>query len=346
MVAKTISGISIKAITAALPSGTIGEAEFAAIYGEREVARIVRGTGIGSIRTAAGMATSDLIVAAALNLMRGSEIAAGEIDGLIVVTQTPDDWSPGCAYAVHHQLELPTDCVVVDINAGCAGYVSGLIQAASLVVSGACRNVLLCTGDINTRLVDDRDHQARMLFGDAASATLITVGDDALQFVSGADGSGRSLLGVNLQYEKDGVRTGTISCLKMDGAAVMSFALRRVPEVIDSLLRSQGKGLEDVDLFALHQPNRFILDYIRNRLGVAPERLPVDVDGIGNTNSTSIPLLLSRRHEKGGEARRNVVMCGFGVGLAWGALLADLSKTHVLAPVEVALEAIQGLAEG
>ena len=301
MVAKTISGISIKAITAALPSSTIGEAEFAAIYGERQVARIVRGTGIGSIRTAAGMATSDLIVAAALNLMRGSEIAAGEIDGLIVVTQTPDDWSPGCAYAVHHQLELPTDCVVVDINAGCAGYVSGLIQAASLVVSGACRNVLLCTGDINTRLVDDRDHQVRMLFGDAASATLITVGDEAL---------------------------------------------RRVPEVIDTLLRSQGKGLEDVDLFALHQPNRFILDYIRNRLGVAPERLPVDVDGIGNTNSTSIPLLLSRRHEKGGEARRNVVMCGFGVGLAWGALLADLSKTHVLAPVEVALEAIQGLAEG
>jgi len=76
------------------------------------------------------------------------------------------------------------------------------------------------------------------------------------------------------------------------------------------------------------------------------EYAPVDVDGIGNTNSTSIPLLLSRRHEKGGEARRNVVMCGFGVGLAWGALLADLSKTHVLAPVEVALEAIQGLAEG
>ncbi|AOJ63255.1 3-oxoacyl-ACP synthase [Burkholderia ubonensis] len=338
MASRTISGVSVKAITAALPSGTIGEAEFAAIYGEREVARIVRGTGIGSIRTAAGMGTSDLIVAAAAHLMRGWKIAAGEIDGLIVVTQTPDDWSPGCAYAVHDRLGLPTDCFVVDVNAGCAGYVSGLIQAASLVASGACRNVLLCTGDINTRLVDDQDHQVRMLFGDAASATLITAGDETLHFVSGADGSGRSLLGVNLQYEKDGERTGTIRCLKMDGAAVMSFALRRVPEAIDTLLKSQDKGLDDVGLFALHQPNRFILDYIRNRLGVSPERLPVDVDGIGNTNSTSIPLLLSRRHEEDGDARRSVVMCGFGVGLAWGALLADLSKTRVLAPVEVEMD--------
>ncbi|WP_414440213.1 3-oxoacyl-ACP synthase III family protein [Burkholderia sp. 22PA0106] len=340
MDARTISGISVKAITAALPSGRIGEAEFAAIYGEREVARIVRGTGIGSIRTAAGMTTTDLIVAAAEHLMRGRGTDMAEIDGLIVVTQTPDVWSPGCAYAVHHRLEFPTNCFVVDVSAGCAGYVNGLIQAASLVASGACRNVLLCTGDINTRLVDEQDHQVRMLFGDAASATLITAGDEVLHFVSGADGSGRSLLGVNLQYEKDEERAGAIRYLKMDGAAVMSFALRRVPEAINTLLESQGRDFEDIDLFALHQPNRFILDYIRNRLGVAPERLPVDVDGIGNTNSTSIPLLLSRRHEERGEARRRVVMCGFGVGLAWGALLVDLSQTRVLAPVEVALEAV------
>lgn len=336
MVARRISGVSIKAITAALPSGTIGAAEFAAMYGEREVARIVRGTGIGSIRSAAGKTTSDLIVAAGARLMRGWGIEAGEIDGLIVVTQTPDDWSPGCAYVVHHHLELSTHCYVADINAGCAGYVTGLIQAASLVASGACRNVMLCTGDINTRLVDDRDHQVRMLFGDAASATLVTVGDDTLHFVSGADGSGRSLLGATLRYEKGAGRVGTIHSLKMDGAAVMSFALRRVPEVINTLLKEQGKGINDIDLFALHQPNRFILDYIRNRLGVAPERLPVDVDGIGNTNSTSIPLLLSRRQAEADEARRSVVMCGFGVGLAWSALLADLSETRVLAPVEVA----------
>lgn len=342
MAARTIRGVSIRAITAALPSGTIGKAEFAAIYGEREVARIVRGTGIGSIRTAVGMATSDLIVASASHLMRGCEVAAGKIDGLIVVTQTPDDWSPGCASAVHHRLGLPTDCSVVDVNAGCAGYVSGLIQAAALVASGACRKVLLCTGDINTRLVDDSDHQVRMLFGDAASATLITTGDEALHFLTGADGSGRSLLGVNLRYEKERERSGAVRYLKMDGAAVMSFALRRVPEVIDALLTSQDKVVEDVDLFALHQPNKFILDYLRNRLGVAPERLPIDVDGIGNTNSTSIPLLLSRRHERDDGARRSVVMCGFGVGLAWGALLADLSKTRVLAPVDVQLEEAQG----
>jgi 3-oxoacyl-[acyl-carrier-protein] synthase-3 len=335
MVSRTISGVSVKAMTAALPSEVVGADVFSAIYGEREVARIVRGTGIGSIRSAKGKTTSDLIAAAAAHLIRIEGIEKGDTDGLIVVTQTPDDWSPGCAYSVHHQLDLATSCFVTDINAGCAGYVNGLIQAASLVASGACRNVLLCTGDINTRLVDDNDHQVRMLFGDAASATLVTAGDDALHFICAADGSGKNLLGVKLQYGKAGERSGQIHCLKMDGAAVMSFALRRVPEVINALLQEKGMRTGDVNLFALHQPNKFILDYLRNILDVVPERLPVDVDGIGNTNSTSIPLLLSRRHSDAGESRRSVVMCGFGVGLAWGALLSDLSKTRIFEPVEV-----------
>ncbi|WP_070108487.1 3-oxoacyl-ACP synthase III family protein [Burkholderia plantarii] len=331
-----ISGVAVKAIAAALPSTIMDTDAFAAIYGEREVARVVRGTGIGSIRTAAGLGTGDLLVAAASHLLDGLGLNAAEIDALIVVTQTPDDWSPGSAYAVHHRLGLPTGCHVVDVNGGCAGYVTAMIQAASLVASGAFRNVLICTGDVNTRLVDDRDHQVRMLFGDAASATLVGPGQDRLAFVSGADGSGRESLGVTLRYQKDGERSGVVGSLHMDGAAVMSFALRRVPEAIDALLDGLRLRRGDIGLFALHQPNRFVLDYLRNRLDIPPDRLPFDIDGIGNTNSTSIPLLLARRYGQTGGAPARVVMCGFGVGLAWGALLADLSGTRVLAPVEVA----------
>ncbi|NMM29058.1 MAG: ketoacyl-ACP synthase III [Glaciimonas sp.] len=334
MVSKIISGISIKAITAALPSEVIGADVFSALYGEKEVARIVRGTGINSIRSAKGMTTSDLIAAAAEHLIRNMDIDRNEIDGLVVVTQTPDDWSPGSAFAVHHKLKLPTNCFVTDIDSGCAGYVNGLIQAASLVASGSCKNVLLCTGDINTRLVDDNNYKVRMLFGDAASATLITSGEGTLHFIYGADGSGRHLIGVNLNYEKENDHIGKIHCLKMDGAAVMSFALRRVPEVINSLLQEKEIEKNDIDLFALHQPNEFILNYIRNILDVAPNKLPCDVSDVGNTNSSSIPLLLSRFNWQADITRKNVVMCGFGVGLAWNALLLDLSKTKIIKPLD------------
>lgn len=335
MVCKTISGISVKAITSALPSERIGADEFSVLYGRKEVARVARGTGINSIRTANGMTTSDMIAAAVNHLIRGTDINKADIDALIVVTQTPDDWSPGTAFAVHHQLELNTSCFVATVNDGCAGYANGLVLAASLVASGTYKNVLLCTGDINTRLVDDDDYKVRMLFGDAASATLITSGDDTLSFISGADGSGKDLLGVKLDYQKQNNKIGSIGSLQMDGAAVMSFVLRRVPDVINSLLQEKELKKDNIDLFVLHQPNEFILNYIRNILDLDSDKLPTDVDGIGNTNSTSIPLLLSRRNWLHDAARENVIVCGFGVGLSWNALHIDLSGTKIIKPFEI-----------
>lgn len=335
MAYKCISNISIKAMTAALPSKEIGRTFFAERYGDKEVARVIRGTGIGSIRSGCDTSTNDLITAAGENLLQHQAIKKEAIDGLVVVTQTPDDWSPGAAFVVHQQLGLPTHCVVINLNDGCAGYGNGLIQAAALVASGACKNVLLCTGDINTRLIDDDDYQVRMLFGDASSATLITSGNETLSFIAAADGSGKGSLGVKLNYEKKHGETGVVQSLKMDGAAVMNFALRRVPEVINALLNAKGLTTTEIDLFALHQPNEFILNYIRDLLDVDPEQLPADVNGIGNTNSTSIPLLLSRQDWSLRPKRKNVVLSGFGVGLAWNALHVDLSNTAFIAPCEV-----------
>lgn len=332
---KLISGICVKSITAALPAETLGIDFFSSLYGEKEVARIVRGTGIRAVRSANGMTTSSLISAAARHLLSNTDVSKDEIDGLVVVTQTPDDWSPGCAFTVHYELKLDTSCLVMDVNAGCAGYVNGLVQAAALVSSGVCANVLLCTGDVNSRLIDDYDYQIRMLFGDAASATLITRGDDSLSFISGVDGGGKSFLGVQLSYAKSGNETGKIHSLKMDGAAVMNFALRRVPEAIDTLLNKIGISKESIDLFVLHQPNEFILNYIRNIIDISPEKFPIDVDGVGNTNSSSIPVLLSRKDWPDGIMYRNIVLCGFGVGLSWNALHLNLSNTKIFKPIEI-----------
>ncbi|EHC5873787.1 ketoacyl-ACP synthase III [Salmonella enterica subsp. enterica serovar Eastbourne] len=333
MLARKITGIDISAIASILPSGIANTEFFAQLYGEKESARVTRGTGISSIRHADGITTTELIHGAVEHLLANYPIDRKAIDGLVVVTQTPDTWSPGTAFSIHHLLELDENCFIVDINAGCSGYVNGLIQAASLIASEACLNVLLCTGDVNTRLVDDREHQLRMLFGDAATATLLGPGTKSLQFIYGADGSGRGSLGVPLTYEKTDNVSATVHSLKMDGMAVMSFALHRVPQAINSLLEEMELAKDDVDLFALHQPNEFIVNYIRNSLGVDKKVLPVDVDEIGNTNSSSIPLLLSRRNWDERESRRHIVLSGFGVGLSWNALHLDLSGTKIIKPV-------------
>lgn len=334
MAHKTINNVSIKAISAALPTHSMGQNEFANLYGLKEAARVARGTGIKAIRTADGLSTQALIVAAVTQLIDNIDISLSDIDALVVVTQTPDSWTPGTAFAVHSELGLNEGCYVTTINDGCAGYVNGLVQATSLISSGVYKNVLLCTGDINTRLVDDSDYQVRMLFGDAASATLIGEGEDSVSYISGTDGGGKDLLGVKVSYGKTEENSARVKTLQMDGAAVMSFALKRVPEVVGNLLKGKGLSKEQIDLFVLHQPNEFILKYLVNLLEVEPTKVPIDVNGIGNTNSSSIPLLLARRYKVEG-TKNNIILCGFGVGLAWNAMHVNLSDTKFIAPVEI-----------
>ncbi|MNC35877.1 3-oxoacyl-[acyl-carrier-protein] synthase 3 [compost metagenome] len=228
---------------------------------------------------------------------------------------------------------LSENCFLLDLNSGCSGYANGLIQAAALVKAGVCKNVLVCTGDVNSRVIDDKEYQSRMLFGDAASVSLITSGEDTFTFVYGADGKGRKSLGVGMHYQKEGAISGTVGYLKMDGAAVMSFALKRVPEAIDTLLSESNVDKNEIALYALHQPNELILGYLRDVMSLNDEQLPADVDGIGNTNSTSIPLLLSRKDWS--HSRKNIIICGFGVGLSWNAMLINLEKTKIIKPTIV-----------
>lgn len=329
MTMRSIPGVAIRAVTAALPERLVTLDDFAEHFGAKEVARIVKSTGIQSIREAKSLHTSDLMIAACRNLLDQGHSSAQEIDGLIVVTQTPDSWVPGVGYIVQQALGLPQHCLVLNVSIGCTGYVSGLVQAGALISSGACQKVLLCTGDVTTKLLDERDRHVKMLFGDAGSATLLEPGDGSFEFICGTDGSGRDALKSDIAYAKDEDRqvSATIGCLRMDGTAVMNFALSRVPQTIKALLNATGLNLASLDLLVLHQANEFMLNYLRRMIGVAPEKMPIDIDGVGNTSSTSIPIVLCRHDAIGTPQAENVVLCGFGAGLSWGALRVDLRHT-------------------
>jgi len=337
----TIAGVAIRAVTAALPERRVTQDDFAELFGAKEVARIANNTGIQSIRETKSLHTSDLIIAACRNLLDQGHCSAQEIDGLIVVSQTPDSWVPGVGFIVQQELGLPQHCLVLNVTAGCSGYVSALVQGGALVSSGACKKVLLCTGDVTTKLVDERDRHVKMLFGDAASATLLEPGEGSFEFMCGADGSGRDALASDIAYAKDedSQVSATLQCLRMDGTAVMNFALNRVPQTIKALLQATGLTPASLDLLVLHQANEFMLNYLRRMIGVAPEKMPVDIDGVGNTSSTSIPIVLSRHNAIGTPRAEHVVLCGFGAGLSWGALKVDLRHTLAVPPCYVSEKA-------
>ncbi len=337
----SFENLAITGIATALPENYVDLISLNREFGENEVKRIMASTGIKSVRVANGNTNaSDLCEAAVECLLRNINVPATTIDAIIFVSQTFDAVMPATSVMLQHRLGISSEAVAFDISYGCSGYVYGLYQASMLIAAGGCNRVLLCVGDVITPLLHPDDKNVRMVFGDAGSATLIEKGSDDIAFILKTDGSGSDYLNVAKLSSKPKImatnRVDRHGYLHMDGAAIMEFALREVPTIINELLRMKTWQCDEVETFALHQANAFMLNYLRKKLQVATQAIPIAVEHTGNTGSASIPLVLSltrdRLHE---ECRLNkVVMCGFGVGLSWAAAGLNLSKTSILSPVE------------
>lgn len=323
----TLSGLKIEAVAASVPSRKLTLAELAQQFGETEVARIALSTGIKQLGIAQfPLRASDLCAQAAEKIF-SEHTRADEIDGVIFVSQTPDYLMPATSCVLQQRLGLRQDIVAFDINYGCSGYIYGLYQAALLLHSGSCRKVLLCAGDTMTRYIANDDHKLRMVLGDAGSATIISAGEDAWAFDIHTNGSGYDKLIVPREAD---LRHGS---LQMDGAAVMEFALKVVHNTVNNVLEMKNWDKQQVDHFLLHQPNRFMLQYLAKKLRVPNEKVPIAVENYGNTGPASIPLTLchhfSHREVRAGSA----VMSGFGVGLSWGAVALSLKDACVFPPL-------------
>jgi 3-oxoacyl-[acyl-carrier-protein] synthase-3 len=334
--------IQLSAISSAYPKGILDLNVLSEKFAEKEIKRIIASTGIESVHIANGETNaSDLCVDAAKNLFVQLDIDPKTIDAIIFITQTPDRVAPATSSMMQHRLGLPTSAVAFDINYGCSGYIYGLFQAALLLNSESFQKVLVCTGDVISPLLHKDSHQLRMLLGDAGTATLVERGEDVWCMEINTDGSGAQHLTAAkilpnrvMPQEKNDKGNGYYH---MDGNEVMSFAMRVVPEIIDNLLIKKQWSKSDVGTFALHQPNEFMLRYLRKKLGVDEQTVPICVRTVGNTGPASIPLLLSM---KGNELKykrqlEKTILSGFGVGLSWGGIALNLSKTHFFEPIEV-----------
>ncbi|RJE77181.1 hypothetical protein BGP78_09780 [Pseudoalteromonas sp. MSK9-3] len=331
---RTFNHVGIHAVSSALPEHIVDQSEFAKMYGEQEVQRICMNTGIHSKRVVKDFKTSQLMHSACESLFDSQDIKAKDIDALITVSQSPDSWSPGVGYQLHQKLGLNEGCSIFDLSAGCAGYITALIQACALITSGGYKNVIVCTGDVTSKLLDEKDRHVAMLFGDGATASLLTEDVCSMSFMIASNGQGSDTLGTRLSYTDMGVQ---VHDLHMDGAEVMNFALARVPALVRSIMSDVEITTDSLDMLVFHQANAFMLNYLRRMLKLEESQVPIDINGIGNTSSSSIPIVLSRNERVGTEHAKNAILCGFGVGLSWGAVVVDLSNTLRIPPV-IALE--------
>ncbi len=344
-------GVFVRSISTALPKKSLELISLAPLFGEKKIRRIMAYTGIEKVKVAeAQQCTSDLCLAAAEQLFHEMNISSSVVDGIVFVSQTPDYILPATSAVLQNRLGIPSTAVAFDISYGCSGYIYGLYQAAMLIVSGGCKSVLLCVGDVITRLLHEKDRSVRLVFGDGGSATLLERGDDSLYFNLKTDGSGAKYLIVpaggfrqprssetQLDYKREDGHISNEECLFMDGLEIMNFALREVPVLVEELLEMRGWQKTEVSLYAFHQASRFLLEYLAERMNIAKELLPIAVANVGNTGPASIPVMLSLEHEK---LRKNnqldkVLACGFGVGLSWAAATLSLAATKILSPVQV-----------
>lgn len=254
--------------------------------------------------------TSDLCIRAFQNLLQKTDLDAGLIDVIVVVTQNPDANIPHTSAIVHGKLGLKEQCACFDVSLGCSGYVYGLSVIQSFMREHGFQQGLLFTADPYSKIIDQNDKNTSLLFGDAATVTLIT---DTPVFTTGKFSFGT--LGKDfkeLACTADGK-------LYMNGRAVFNFTVKYVPDDILLVTRKNGLRIEDIDRFVLHQGSKYIIDTITRKLELDKSKVEFDMYGYGNTVSSSIPIILEKGMTR--KADRNILICGFGVGLSWASTI-------------------------
>ncbi len=346
-----VAGVAIRAIAAAVPARVVRTADYAGMPPDDQ-ARFQKATGIAERHIVhPGQCASDLCTVAAERLLDHLGWAPTSIGAVVLVTQTPDQPVPATSLAIQHRLGLPENCVAFDVNLGCSSYPYGLAIVSSLMKTLGIARSLLLVGDVSSLVCAEDDKSAWPLFGDAGSATAIELDRDAapMWFDLMSDGGGKEAIiipggglasrrppataGEPLDTDGDGV-VRRRDQLILRGADIFSFAISKVPSSITRVMAAAGIPAAEVDFLILHQANKMINDTIGRKTGFSGDKLPSSLETHGNTSSASIPVTLCAHADRFAESAVTAVLCGFGVGLSWGSLLATLPEGGVLPLIE------------
>ncbi len=256
-----------------------------------------------------------------------------EINTLIICTQTPDYILPPNSPILQDRLNLPRTIQAFDVSHGCSGFVYCLYLAKAVIESGQADHVLVVCSETYSKHINPDDRSVRTVFGDAAAAVLIeSVEADQPymhSFCFQTDGRGATNLiiprgGARLnkpswQDEKfkfvlsDGKRR--MDNLYMNGPEIFNFAIQTVPALVKKTLETAGLHIDEVSGVIFHQANKMMLDSLRKACRIPLEKFWVHLAEVGNTVSSTIPIVLREMMVEGKVVSGEPVMVvGFGVG--------------------------------
>lgn len=271
-----------------------------------------------------------MAIAAAEKALQMAEVAASDIDLIIVATITPDMPFPATACLVQHKLGA-SRAAAFDLEAACSGFVYGLQVASRFIATGTAENALVIGAEKISSIIDWTDRNTCVLFGDGAGAAVLSHRPNSRGIIEtklGADGGKAGLLAM----PGGGCQTPATATslearqhfLKMDGKETFKNAVTAMAAATKETLESAGMSIEDIDLVIPHQANMRILSAVGDRIGVAREKVFTNVDRYGNTSAASVGIALDEAYRTGViQSGSIILLLVFGAGLTWGASIIE-----------------------
>jgi 3-oxoacyl-[acyl-carrier-protein] synthase-3 len=337
-----IRGPKIAAIGTCVPQRRFDNILETKQFTEEEVKKVVALAGVKSRRLADdGTCSSDLCTAAANKVLQSLGWQRDSIGALIMVTQSPDYFLPSTSCVIHKNLGLSDECAAFDLGLGCSGYPYGLWVGAMMIGTGEIQRALILHGETPGRFSDESDRSVSLLFGDTGSATALEApGPGASEnwfFKLHTDGAGFK----DMIIEAGGFRNRFSDdpqkyCVKMNGASIFNFTIKRVPPLVRDTLEYSKTKLDDVDYYIFHQSNQFIIKHLTKKLKIPDEKVPLTLNEFGNTGGASIPLTITRGDLVRPKDRSlKLMLLGYGVGLSWASALIGIGPEAVFEHCEL-----------
>lgn len=334
-----INGVRLSSLACCVPAACEDNLDVPNFTDERK-AKIIEGTGVKSkYVTDDNTCASDLVTAAAKQIINAQSLDSEQIGVCIYVTQSPDFILPATSHVIHEMLKLSPDTITFDVNLGCSGYVFGLYITACLLKSSTKKYALLLVGDTISKYVSQEDASTKFLFGDAGSATLLEVDESAepMYFSLGSDGSGwqnliipagasrnKKTAATSVQNPDNDGNARSAENLYMDGMEIFNFTISTVVPHIQQVIDEHG--LPDATIF--HQANKYMLEFMRKSLKIPISSFLYSIETYGNTSSASIPITICAQYKDKQNGPR-VMLSGFGVGYSWGTAVLSIKKTEI-----------------
>lgn len=301
-------------------------------------------TGIAE-RRASHVSLSEMAYVAAARALACAGLDGGAIDLIVFGTCSHDDQVPNMASGLQQRIGA-NGCGAMDVNTACTSFLYSLSTATALIRTGTVCNALVVGAELITPFMDWTDRNVAVLFGDGAAAVVLSASDENEGLLAehlGCYGESREILrvhGMGGAYANQGQLYG-ITRWQFEGQEIFKKAVHGMNQASEAALAKVGLSAADVDLMIPHQANLRIIEAVGKRVGIASERVFINIERYGNMSAATVAVALCEAVEVGRiRPGATLLLPGFGGGLSycahvvrWGARTTPLRDCPIELPL-------------